>query len=66
MTDVIRRYLKEAIAAENSFESQVRTFATEGDDERAHALFQQHADETHRQIQRLTADWRDSGIVPQR
>ena len=39
MTDVIRRYLKDAIAAENSFESQLRTFATEGDDERAMPFF---------------------------
>ena len=36
-TDVIRRYLKDAIAAENSFESQLRGFAKEGDDPQAHA-----------------------------
>jgi ferritin-like metal-binding protein YciE len=64
MTDVIRRYLKDAIAAENSFESQLRTFATEGDDERAHALFRQHADETHSQIQRLTARLEELGDSP--
>jgi ferritin-like metal-binding protein YciE len=63
-TDVIRRYLKDAIAAENSFESQLRGFAKEGDDEQAHALFQQHAEETRSQIERLTARLNQLGDSP--
>lgn len=54
-TDVIKRYLEDAIAAENSFETQLQGFAKEGDDEAAKAAFHQHALETHNQIERLTA-----------
>jgi ferritin-like metal-binding protein YciE len=53
--DVIKRYLEDAIAAENSFESQLQGFAKEGDNEAAKAAFHQHALETHNQIERLTA-----------
>lgn len=53
--DIIIRYLQDAIAAENTFESQLRGMAKEGDDPNAHALFQQHAEETASQIERLTA-----------
>jgi ferritin-like metal-binding protein YciE len=63
-TDVIRRYLKDAIAAENSFESQLRAFAKEGDDQQAHALFQQHAEETRSQIERLTSRLKQLGDSP--
>jgi len=62
--DAIRRYLKDAIAAENSFESQLRGFANEGDDEQARALFQQHAEETRSQIARLTARLNALGDSP--
>lgn len=54
-TDVIKRYLEDAIAAEKSFETQLNTFAKEGDDPRAQALFHQHAIETRNQYERLTA-----------
>jgi len=63
-TDVIRRYLKDAIAAENSFESQLRGFAKEGDDPQAHALFEQHAEETRSQIERLTSRLNELGDSP--
>lgn len=53
--DVIKRYLEDAIAAENSFETQLQGFAKEGDDETAKAAFHQHALETRNQIERLTA-----------
>ena len=53
--DIIKRYLQDAIAAENTFESQLRGMAKEGDDPTAHSLFQQHAEETRTQIDRLTA-----------
>ena len=62
--EVIRRYLKDAIAAENNFESQLRGFANEGDDAQAHALFQQHAEETKSQITRLTARLDELGDSP--
>ena len=53
--DVIKRYLQDAIAAEHSFETQLQGFAKEGDDTAAQAAFQQHAIETKRQYERLTA-----------
>lgn len=54
-TDVIKRYLEDAIAAEKSFETQLKGFATEGDDAVAKAAFHQHALETKQQYERLTA-----------
>ncbi len=54
-TDVIKRYLEDAIAAEKSFETQLQGFANEGDDPVAKAAFHQHALETRNQHTRLTA-----------
>jgi ferritin-like metal-binding protein YciE len=54
-TDVIKRYLQDAIAAEKSFETQLQGFAKEGDDEAAKSAFHQHALETRQQYERLTA-----------
>ena len=54
-TDVIKRYLEDAIAAERSFETQLQGFAQEGDDAVAKAAFHQHALETKNQHERLTA-----------
>ena len=53
--DVIKRYLVDAIAAEKSFESQLQGFSQEGDDTAAKSAFQQHALETKRQYEKLTA-----------
>lgn len=56
--DVMKRYLEDAIAAERHFEGQLRSMAEEGDyrtDIEIRQLFRQHADETARQHQRLTA-----------
>jgi len=53
--DVIKRYLEDAIAAEKSFETQLEGFSKEGDDTIAQAAFSQHALETKRQYERLTA-----------
>lgn len=53
--DVIKRYLEDAIAAEKSFETQLQGFAGEGDNSQAKAAFHQHAIETKRQYERLTA-----------
>src|SRR5688572_5266378 len=52
---VIERYLEDAIAAEQNFENQLRAFAMESDQAEVKALFEQHADETRRQHERLTA-----------
>jgi ferritin-like metal-binding protein YciE len=54
-TDVIKRYLQDAIAAEKSFETQLQGFAKEGDDQAAKTAFHQHALETKQQYERLTA-----------
>ena len=53
VSGIISRYLKDAIAAESSFESQLMAFAKEGDDPAAQSLFQQHAAETRSQRERL-------------
>jgi ferritin-like metal-binding protein YciE len=52
---VIERYLQDAIAAEQNFENQLRTFSAESDQAEVKALFAQHAEETKRQHERLTA-----------
>ena len=63
--ELIRQYLQDAIAAETSFESQLRSFAHEGgDDFEVQSLFFGHAAETHRQIERLTARLESLGGSP--
>jgi ferritin-like metal-binding protein YciE len=52
---VIRRYLEDAIAAEKSFETQLQSFANEGDDAAAKTVFHDHALQTRLQHERLTA-----------
>ena len=64
LMDSVKRYLKDAIAAESSFETQLRGFANEGDNQEVRALFRQHADETHSQIERLTARLKELGDSP--
>ena len=61
---VVRRYLQDAIAAETDFESQLKSFAHEGDDFEVQALFFGHAAETSRQIQRLAARLQELGGIP--
>jgi ferritin-like metal-binding protein YciE len=52
---VIQRYLQDAIAAEHSFETQLRSFASDSsDDDEVRSLFNTHASETKVQIERLT------------
>jgi ferritin-like metal-binding protein YciE len=53
--DVICRYLEDAIAAEHNFETMLRANAKEADYPAVQALFEQHADETKLQYQRLEA-----------
>ncbi|MGB6944756.1 MAG: DUF892 family protein [Bryobacteraceae bacterium] len=49
----LRAHLQDAIAAEESFEPQLRGFAREGSSDQVHRLFLQHADETRNQCDRL-------------
>lgn len=60
----IEAYLADAIAAEKSFESQLRGFAEEGSSDRTHELFSQHADETRLQYERLTSRLKELGGDP--
>ncbi|MBV9407024.1 MAG: hypothetical protein JO211_16870, partial [Acidobacteriaceae bacterium] len=53
-SEVIRRYLQDAIAAASSFENQLRSFSSEGDDEEVRALFSLHAGQAHLQYKQLT------------
>jgi ferritin-like metal-binding protein YciE len=53
--DIIRRYLSDAIAAEKNFEDQLRAFAKETDQGPVRQAFEQHAEETRLQHERLTA-----------
>ncbi len=53
--DVIKRYLEDAIAAERNFETQLKTFSKEGEQTPVQNLFAEHAVETKRQYERLTA-----------
>lgn len=63
-TELIQRYLQDAIAAEKTFESQLRSMAQEGDDPNVQQLFAQHADETRSQYERLIARLEELGGSP--
>ena len=62
--EVLRRYLDDAIAAERTFESQLRSFAAEGDDEEVQAAFAAQARLTALQITKLTARLEQFGGSP--
>lgn len=62
--DVIKAYLQDAIAAERNFETQLRQFAREGENEFVRRLFMQHADETQLQHERLSARLQEIGGKP--
>jgi len=62
--DSIKSYLEDAIAAEKSFETQLRDFAKEGSSNQIHALFLEHADETRVQYERLTQRLKELGGDP--
>src|SRR3954447_7389230 len=55
MENPIRRYLEDAIAAEKSFETQLRGFAKEASVSEAARMFEQHAEETRIQYGLLTS-----------
>ena len=60
-TEVVRRYLQDAIAAESGFESQLHSFAAEGDDAEVKAAFALHAEETAAQQRKLAARLEELG-----
>jgi ferritin-like metal-binding protein YciE len=62
--DILTRYFEDAIAAERTFEDQLRAFANSGDQEEAHELFRTHADETKTQYERLETRLRALGGTP--
>ncbi|HVW08499.1 MAG TPA: DUF892 family protein [Bryobacteraceae bacterium] len=64
MENPIRRYLEDAIAAEKSFETQLRGFARDSEFAEVNAVFLSHADETKGQYERLTARLHELGGEP--
>jgi ferritin-like metal-binding protein YciE len=52
---ILRRYLADVVAAEQSSEARLNEMSGEGDHSAARLLFAQHADETRSQCQRLRA-----------
>jgi ferritin-like metal-binding protein YciE len=63
-TDVIKRYLADAIATEKNFETQVHGFSKQGEDEAVKAVFRQQAVETKRQCEQLIARLHSVGGTP--
>ena len=64
MENPIPRYLEDAIAAEKSFETQLRGFARDSEFGEVNAVFISHADETKGQYDRLTARLHELGGEP--
>jgi ferritin-like metal-binding protein YciE len=64
MENPIPRYLEDAIAAEKSFETQLRGFARDSEFAEVNAVFISHADETKGQYGRLTARLHELGGEP--
>jgi len=64
MENPIQRYLVDAIAAEKSFETQLRGFAAEATFASAKTAFATHADETRQQYELLTARLKALGGEP--
>jgi len=63
--EVIKDYLQDAIAAEKSFETQLRAFAQQAQQEPdIRQLFEQHADETRGQHEMLTQRLQELGASP--
>lgn len=60
----IKRHLEEAIAAEQSFETQLHGFASEGSSDGIHELFLEHAAETRGQYERLARRLTELGGEP--
>ena len=63
-TGVMRRYLQDAIAAESSYETQFRAFATGSTDEEVNTLFATQAEDTASHCLSLTARLQELGGHP--
>lgn len=63
-TEAIQRYIEDAIAAEQNFENQLRANATDAAQPEVRQLFEQHAEETRSQYERLTARLETLGGKP--
>lgn len=61
---ILRRYLADAVAAEESFEARLNEMSGEGDHLAARQLFAQHAEQTRSQHQRLRARLETLGGSP--
>ena len=59
--EVLRRYLDDAVAAEKGFETQLRSFAEEGDDSEVQQAFAEQARRTSSHVVQLTARLEDLG-----
>lgn len=59
--EVLRRYLEDAIAAEKNFETQLRAMAKQGDQVAPQQVFEEHANVTRSQHQRLEARLHELG-----
>jgi ferritin-like metal-binding protein YciE len=55
MSDLIRKYLLDAISAEKAFEQRLLDFSRVGDDNEVQLVFAEHASETRSQLARLQA-----------
>jgi ferritin-like metal-binding protein YciE len=61
---LLYRYLDDAIAAERSFETQLRSFAEQGDDDEVQSAFLNHAGQTRTQHERLARRLEQLGGSP--
>ena len=62
--EVIKRYIEDAIAAEQNFETQLKAFSKEDEQAAVQRVFAEHAIETRHQHQRLTARLEQLGGTP--
>jgi ferritin-like metal-binding protein YciE len=62
--EISKRYIEDAIAAEQNFEAQLKAFSKEGEQTAVQRVFAEHAIETRHQHQRLTARLEESGGSP--
>ena len=61
---LLTRYLDDAISAERSFETQLRSFAEQGDDDEVQTAFRAHAEQTRTHCARLTRRLEELGGTP--
>jgi ferritin-like metal-binding protein YciE len=62
--EILKRYLQDAIASEQNFESQLKSFSHQGDQVAVQKLFAEHAEQTKSHHERLTARLEAMGGKP--